>query len=550
MPYLVVCPKCSAKLKTSTPVPAGRSVSCPQCKLQFTLDKPAAEIEGTGPTPVMATKPAEPRVQPKPAPRASSETASSRKGREADEEEIPSADIVDAADFDFASKPKPKRRRDEDEDDRPRSRSRRDEDDEDDRPAPRKKRNEDEEEDRPRARRKREDDEEEERPKSRSRRDEEEEDERPAPRRKREDDEEDERPKARKGRVADDEKEEERPKARKSRANDDDEEYDDDDGPRPKSRKGKKNKKVLLLALIGGGAAFLFLLCAGIVLFADPFGLNLFGSSSSEMLAWAPADSQNIIYMDVEGMEKVDAMKGNFKGDITDSTKLGLKQDEVSAVMGAGRIVGGGDPDVTIIKLRTKADQQKIINTSGGKEATTNGKKYYKTSGGGGLYFASDKMLVVAKTDAIMTSLLQKDSGKVVISDDLKSAAKRGDGLVWMAGTGQAAEKGDLIGLLSGNVNFGGFGPAAPKAQSKCKSTLMSMKASGTQGTSRIESTYDSSDTAKKIADDLKKAMDQAKAKSNDGNTFDVSSSGSTVTLTVTGPIKPGKGMIPGLPGF
>src|SRR5262249_7047930 len=140
------------------------------------------------------------------------------------------------------------------------------------------------------------------------------------------DEDEDDRPRSKRGRDEDDE---ELPKSRSRRAVDDeDEDPDDDDRPRSRGRKGKKKpNKALLLALIGGGAALLLVCVVGAVMyFVDPFGL--FGGASSDMLAWAPADSQMIIFMDVEEMEKVNEMKGSFKGDIADSTKLGLKSED------------------------------------------------------------------------------------------------------------------------------------------------------------------------------------------------------------------------------
>jgi hypothetical protein len=94
---------------------------------------------------------------------------------------------------------------------------------------------------------------------------------------------------------------------------------------------------------------------------------------------------------------------------------------------------------------------------------------------------------------------------------------------------------------------FGKKGPKGPKDSPKCTSTTMSIKVSGSKGTMKVESIYDSADGAKRISDDLKKAMDQTKSKSKDMESFDVTTSGSTVTLTITGPIK-GQGGMPGLP--
>ena len=68
-------------------------------------------------------------------------------------------------------------------------------------------------------------------------------------------------------------------------------------------------------------------------------------------------------------------------------------------------------------------------------------------------------MIVVTKSESTLVGLLQKDEGKIVISDDLRSAAKRGEGLMWMAATGDAAEKGDIIGLMAGLGNMFKPGP-------------------------------------------------------------------------------------------
>ena len=87
-------------------------------------------------------------------------------------------------------------------------------------------------------------------------------------------------------------------------------------------------------------------------------------------------------------------------------------------------------------------------------------------------------------------------------------------------------------------------GPAG-STPPKAKASVISIKASGNRGTMRIESTYDTSDSARRMADDLQKALDQNKNKTNNGETYDVSRSGSTVTLTVAGPLKKNKGGMP-----
>ena len=228
----------------------------------------------------------------------------------------------------------------------------------------------------------------------------------------------------------------------------------------------------------------------------------------------------------------------------------------MSAVLGAGRISGmGGEPDVMVIKLRASADKNAIINSVGGTKATAGDKEYYKTRAGGALYFPSDRMVVISKNESAVTGRLGKDEGKVVITDDLRDVAKRGDGIVWIASTGQAAEQADFIGMISAIANMGamfgpggkGFGPGGPDfpKPSRAKSTAMSMKVSGNTASVRFESTYDNADAAQKIADDLRRSIDVIKSKGEPGTEASVSSSGATVTLRMSGPVKKGKGMMP-----
>jgi len=331
----------------------------------------------------------------------------------------------------------------------------------------------------------------------------------------------------------------------------------DEDGEtrgRRRQRGGRKKKnKGLLIGLIIGTAALLFLGVVGVILyFAGLFG----GGASSDMLAWAPADSQSVMYIDVEAADKVDELRNEMKVDSLHTAKHGIKREDISAVLGAGHISGmGGEPDVMVIKLRGSADKNAIINSVGGTKATAGDKEYYKTRTGGALYFPSDRMVVISKNENAVTGRLGKDEGKVVIADDLRAFAKRGDGIVWIASTGQAAEQGDFIGMMSAMVNMGamigpggkGFGPGGPDfaKPSRAKSTAMSMKVSGNTASVRFESTYDNADGAKKIADDLRRSIDVIKSKGDPGTEVDISSSGATVTLKMSGPIKKGKGMMP-----
>jgi hypothetical protein len=161
--------------------------------------------------------------------------------------------------------------------------------------------------------------------------------------------------------------------------------------------------------------------------------------------------------------------------------------------------------------------------------------------------------VVITQSESSLTARLGKDEGKVVVSDDLRAVTRRGDGLAWIAAGGQAAEQADFIGMIVGLANMfapggPGLGPgmaAGGPKPSRARSSLMAMKASGNTATIRFESTYDSSETARKMADDLQRALTANKAKIEPDSSFDVSSSGPTVTLRVSGPVKKGKGPFP-----
>jgi hypothetical protein len=310
-----------------------------------------------------------------------------------------------------------------------------------------------------------------------------------------------------------------------------------------------------LIGLIAGIAA-LFFVCGGgaLLYFADPFGL-FGGGPPGEMLAWAPADTQSITFVNVDEAREVNDFRDTFAGSGITS-QLGIRSEEISSIVLASRggmgLFGliGGNPDVLVVKLNTSADQNRIISSSGGKEATLNGRKYYKTNAGGAVYFASDRLIVWTRTDATMATLLQKSESAVVISDELRSAARRADGTVGMASTGQAAESSDLLGLMAGSANLfgpGGFGPGGPKFGSapKARAVVFTVKVSGDRGTTRLESTYDNADTASRIADDLRRSLEQNKSRMTDVESYDVGQSGATVRLTLRGPIKKGK---PGFP--
>jgi hypothetical protein len=492
MPYVVACPNCPARLKSQQAVPAGRTITCPQCKSSFTLAEPAKLVsEGSMVLPNGPTKPTD---------------STRRPDRVAD---LP--DVVDGAGFEFDDNPKPKKaRRDDDYDDRPKAkRSRADDDDFEDRPKSKKARRAD-------------DDDFEDRPKSKKRRDD-------------DDDFADARPKSKRNRDDDFD----------DRDRDDD--FDDRDEDQPRKKRKKGNNKVLLLALIGGAGAFVLLGVLLLILnLAGVFTLG--GGVSSEMLAWAPSDSQVVMFVDHEQVNKFG--KDAPFGREADLAKFGLIQNDVSSQLAAGRSNKGGDHDVTVFKLKVSADKQKISEKIGGVESSANGKTYFKGRTHAA-YFPSDKLVIITNSDSVMISLLQKDN-KVTITEDLKTATGKGKGIVWMAATGTAAEESDFLAMMSNLGNaFGGKGGFGPKvAPPKTKMFTMSMNASGSTMDVSVESTYDSTDAAKRVADGMQKMIDESKLKEKDKDTkVSISQNGSTVSMSASGPLdkdkKKGGGFFP-----
>jgi hypothetical protein len=498
MPYLVVCPNCAMKLKSATPIAAGRTLNCPQCKGQFTLSEPAVALDGTGhpvggrPAAPGAPAPEAPKTARAPVPGRLVPAPPPPPPRKSSVQDLPAAEFVDDEDH----RPKPRRRND-DEDDRPRSR-RRDSDDGD-------------------------------RPLSR--------------RGPRDEDDEDDRPRRRRGRD-EDEDEEDRPAGRRARGVD----AEDDEEVPPRARKQKKKgNKALLIALVAGTVAVL--LCGGggaLLYFLDPFGL--FGGASSDMLAWMPADTQMIEGMDAAEVAKSPKALAAVRQDVRDVESLGIKLEDMSFVM-QGKKGKQGTAEVTVVRLKAAAQKDQIAKAAGGTEATANGKQYFKTRSGGAIYFPSNKMLVLARSEYGLTGLLQKEEGKVVISEDLRAVVKRADGQLWAAAVGPDA------GMFGGGAGaFGAPGVGAPPAP---KSMLMAAKLAGDEANIKMELTFADAETAKKAAEQIEsmfkmlRDMIAGMEKMVGGNpgmskvqdaqkmfgTMKVTTSGSTVIITMTGPI-------------
>ncbi len=402
------------------------------------------------------------------------------------EEEIPDAVLLDDED----ERPKSRSRRAIDDDEPPRSRRRPVEVDEDDEPPRSRRRPVLAKSEPPRSRR------------------------RPA--------EEDEAPRSRQRRVVDDDSDE-RPISRRR-------DEDDEDERRPKRRqKGKKKKnKGLLIGLVAGIAALFVIGGAALMYFVDPFGM--FGGTPSEMTAWIPPDAQMVMFKDFEASAKADAANVGFRGG-ADTEDFGVRNEDVAAILVASQ-AANENAEVQIIRLKSSGDRKKIVDKAGGTEATAEGKAYYKLRNGGALHFASDRLLIGSRSESALTALFKKRGA----TGEVKKMVDRADGLFWVAITGNVLQVLDPVAKQLGG---------GPKRGELAVSTLIAIKASGRTGSTRIETTYDSSEIAKSIADKLRTAIAADKTRPGDIESFDVSTSGSTVILKMSGPLKQGSKAFP-----
>jgi hypothetical protein len=287
--------------------------------------------------------------------------------------------------------------------------------------------------------------------------------------------------------------------------------------------------------------------------FVDPFGWFGGGGASSDMLAWMPADTQSVQGIDFDQVNKYPKALNSTRSEIRDAEAIGIKAEDVSSSMQAKKTSKNAN-EVTVIKLKAPADKDKISKAAGGQEATAIGKKYYKTNGGGALYFASDKIVVITRSESTMTDLLAND-GKVVISKDLQDVIKKADGHIWMAGIGSDANifgGGDMGDM--GKAGFPGITPPPPP-----KSGVMNAKFTSDEVTIKAELTFADAESAKRAKESIEGMFNMFKGlaaafggkggndkKSQDMkkmfDSFKVSQSGSTVTITMTGPIDAAEG--------
>lgn len=427
MPFVIACPACGSKLKSASPVAAGRSVTCPQCKHAFTTTEDAVESADTGSTATTPRPPLPTKGMPPLPP------SSSTKSKVVQEEELQDAEFVDD-DEEVEERPK-KRRRDDDDDDRPRSKRRRDEDDDDDRPRSRRRRNTDEDEsDRPR----------------------------------------------RDGKV---------------------------------SRKGGKKSLVLLLAI--GIPVLLFGLggCG--------FGLWYFvlsgGSASTDMLVWAPNNSDSLAGMKVSRLSNFPSLKRSAGLRLIRTQNL-IGLDEIDEVL----VARGAGVETYVIRSKATLDESKIIKAVNAKEQTVNSKKYYQGNAGF-FHFASSRLLIFCSSEPVMGDLLKK-ANRVTISDTLHDYASRASGDIWNAKT-------TMIGFAGSKGEYGGV-TINTASLSRNSTAIFNDESSATMAYAQMKGFAD-----------LMKNGGMGKQKFI---TFDVTQSGTKINVRATAPLEDEVGLFEG----
>ncbi|MEZ6141450.1 MAG: hypothetical protein R3B84_12835 [Zavarzinella sp.] len=381
MPYVVVCPNCSAKLKSNAVVPAGRRITCPACKTIIVTehDSPSEEELAAQTKPAPAPKPRKPVEEDVFEPEM------------VDDDEIMEPELIDddepapkkkkkpseaASQFNFGSKS---------DDDRPSKKRSRDED-------------EDDEDDRPRRKKS-----------SRAAADE---------------DDEDDRPRKKKGRAAydddDDFEDDDRPRGKKGRAAyDDDDDFEDDDRPRGKSKnKSKTRKKGGLnpLVLIGGAVGGVLLL--GGMAFLAYYLFFSGGGPGSEITRWMPLETESVNYTNLKKIRGIDAIKNKEKFEDL-PPGLGVKEEDIDEVyeVGCRNSVG----KLVILKGSSNLSGE-ACKKDKATEIKHNDLTYFRLNAGGGYaYFPKTGFGVVASNEGTLKQLMDKGS-EVTIPEDLKEA--------------------------------------------------------------------------------------------------------------------------------
>jgi hypothetical protein len=233
----------------------------------------------------------------------------------------------------------------------------------------------------------------------------------------------------------------------RSRRDDDDDRppvrrRDEDDRPPPAR---PRRRRVHPLWIILGVAAVVTVPVAVVLVYkfvAGPEGASV----PDDMLAWAPADSREVAWVDYGALRTTTARSG-LTG-LDDIRLHGLAPTEVTAILYASAPTGA----VTVLRTNAPIDPARVVAADGRAPAPTmvlNGRTFYHVPPSGHVHFPSDRLMVVARSPMLLTErFVHGTDGTVVAGPEVRAALARGRGpavLVNVAGGGDYRINGEAV---------------------------------------------------------------------------------------------------------
>jgi predicted Zn finger-like uncharacterized protein len=321
--------------------------------------------------------------------------------------------------------------------------------------------------------------------------------------------------------------------------------------PIPKSRNW-----LLPVVVIGGALGFLLVFGTVLVLLfrgCDSSGgsplLNVFsGEKDSDLLPWAPSDSDIIVAVDMKELMSIREVNELADQGKSKSKRKSLELGQVERMIGAGHGGLGESESVTVYRLAKPFDPNILIRAGRAKAKKRGAQQYLELANESTWVFnPTANVVVVADNEKQFFKSMDGKAGDIRISDDLRKAHRSVDGPLTVAIVGPPAQHGSFTGPL---VALFEKNPEPPPL---CLSQTMSTKVRSDHTDVRLESHYSDSDKAKVAATQIEAGMKRAmavtvaNAKQNDEgvyvlrviyDTFKVESSGSTATITFQMPHK------------
>jgi hypothetical protein len=283
--------------------------------------------------------------------------------------------------------------------------------------------------------------------------------------------------------------------------------YRDDEGDRMttrsravtkrRRRRRGQNRNVLYFVISFAGALSLM----GIVLLI--VYLVRKGDGEEEMLAYLPADTHMVVFVDFDAIANKRTPFGpmdefRFESEIMreDVEKMIYAESEKNGLM-------------AVLRLKSSFNKARFLDKTQATERKENGKTYYSIQRGPGYaYLASSSLLVFAEREDTMREMLRRDLSKPIVSDSIREVVREvSPASVWVVATEQKGPRG--FGGLP-NLMAGGFEPGETRA------IAVSMKFSGDQMDIKIAIMATSAESASRWRDRLQRDIDQARRNMDD----------------------------------